>query len=1374
MEASRAHISTPSDEPLPRRIADRYDVECLLGKGGMATAYRADDAVTGNKVALKLLSPNDSREKAARDVELFEREYQTLVQLAHPRVVQAYEYGVHEGAPYYTMELLDGGDLQTLAPMPWQEAAAAAYEICSALSMLHSRRLVHRDLTPRNVRRTNDGKAKLLDFGLLSPMGPPELLAGTPPFVAPELVNSVSLDGRSDLFSLGATLYFVLTGRHAFPARRFDQLRDVWRSNPRAPSKLVPGIPMALDAIVLALLRIDAGSRPKNAAEVMERLLPLLGRAPDDDLRVAAAHLTTPRLVGPTSNINAFRKRVLRAARRHGGGFLLLGDAGTGRSRMLDAFVLESKLAGATAVRAGASNAGAPFGVVAALAARLHAASPSTSVAAARRDPAVFSTLFQDARAATAPEAAEHDLVDLTAPHLDHRALHTALRAWLLELAKARTLSIAVDDFDQIDEASAALLASVASQAKKHCLVYAFGVETKSMERGSTALDIVQKHAEEMVLEPLDLAQTSELLASMFGDVPNLQLLSRRLYGLCAGRPRECVMLAQFLVDRGVITYGGGSFTLPSEIPEGMLPASVEESLAEQLGRLKPAARRAAGLLALEITERLSRAQLARALASPASAVDVAVDELVTLRIVSGDASGYQHREATLTRLLATSLSEDERRDMHDRLSELERTVSTPLASVYHELNGGNPERGLVHLLPLIQESEARVQLVTGTVDELGGARSAEVLKAAVAVAERTNRPKRDLQSLWVMLAGVAAIEDARCFYELPPAWLDQLKRDSGWSDWQGLDASLEGPTRSMMAVGMAAQRYGALAEPERVLSPPDAIRQLVGYVVFAIAVGARVHDLPLQASLPELLVPFAPLDPTVRVMLANARGTLLNGLGKREAARQIFAGLVHELDSVADAPGYLHKVKAAILQTLAEIDASLGVTSPFTERLDREAVDAYQRVGARYVQKVTALHQGDWEAAERFRQQAELEMLQSRVRPMFSTLGQELEAHAMARDLTGLRQVRAAIHKMAEKYPGWAPVRRVADAQYQRLCGELEAALATAREARSAEALAALRSPWVFHSAAIEAEVLLDLGRPAEGLEAAKSALAECEREGMRCFARALSSAAALCEAKLGDFQGAAERLERIVAEQQALGITGLALGRSYEYRARIAIWALDVDAFERFAKLTAERYRPGESSVLGALYERLMEEARLAGIGVEGQIHSMKADERNSTHTSSWESVSAALSSCADRRTRAERALSLLCEGTPPRRGHLYLLGSAGLELVATNDLRSDAQALLKFAQERLDAELEPSATITGILETAAMTSYRLTWTDSAGVEFTTVLLAAPDEDGAIISGVLVLAEEGSRGRHFDEIVAAVTRASIESGDAIGLRPM
>src|SRR4029079_4154453 len=127
----------------------------------------------------------------------------------------------------------------------------------SELSLVHSRELLHRDVSARNVCRTEDGRAKLNDFGARSPIGAPRDIIGTPPFLCPENLEQRPLDARADLFSLGALGYFSLTGRHAYPARRIAELGDVWSRPVPAPSSVVPGAPAALDALILSLLDLN-------------------------------------------------------------------------------------------------------------------------------------------------------------------------------------------------------------------------------------------------------------------------------------------------------------------------------------------------------------------------------------------------------------------------------------------------------------------------------------------------------------------------------------------------------------------------------------------------------------------------------------------------------------------------------------------------------------------------------------------------------------------------------------------------------------------------------------------------------------------------------------------------------------------------------------------------------------------------------------------------------------------------------------------------------------------------------------------------------------------------------------------------------------
>jgi len=414
-----------------------------------AVVYRVVDNTTGRKLALKRLLEQREGERQEHIAELFEREFYTLAQLAHPRVVAVYDFGKDESAgSYYTMELLDGGDLRELSPLPWQRACSLLVDICSVLSLLHSRGLIHRDLTPRNVRCTQDFKAKLIDFGAMVPMGPCKQLMGTPAFTAPEMVALQSLDARADLYSLGATLYHALTGRQAYPARSFDDLRNAWRSRPRPPSNFVEDIPGELDNLVLSLIDLDLMGRPVNAAEVMERLSAIAGVEVDEQLWVSRAYLSTPTLVGRDANTLRVRKHMMRALRGHGGTVMIEGAPGVGRTRFLDACVLESKLAGATVLRSDASDAQAgAWSAVRTMANQLLGELPQRSLEAARPHAPVLGHVLPGLLDRF--EEGEINLETFADTQQLRPRAQAALRDWLLKVSEQRCLVLAKSRFSR-------------------------------------------------------------------------------------------------------------------------------------------------------------------------------------------------------------------------------------------------------------------------------------------------------------------------------------------------------------------------------------------------------------------------------------------------------------------------------------------------------------------------------------------------------------------------------------------------------------------------------------------------------------------------------------------------------------------------------------------------------------------------------------------------------------------------------------------------------------------------------------------------------------------------------------------------------------
>src|SRR6185503_12975257 len=177
-------------------------------------------------------------------------------------------------------------------------------------------------------------------------------VAGTPPLVAPEAFYGRPLDHRYDLYGLGALAYRLLTGKHAFPARTIEALPALWRDRPALPSDLAPGVPAALDELVMALLSYDVLARPASAAEVIDRLTSIGELAPLPEADTSRGWIASAALVGRQREVQRIRKAVAAAQGGDGASLLIEAPSGAGKSRVLREVALEAQLAGLTVVRA--------------------------------------------------------------------------------------------------------------------------------------------------------------------------------------------------------------------------------------------------------------------------------------------------------------------------------------------------------------------------------------------------------------------------------------------------------------------------------------------------------------------------------------------------------------------------------------------------------------------------------------------------------------------------------------------------------------------------------------------------------------------------------------------------------------------------------------------------------------------------------------------------------------------------------------------------------------------------------------------------------------------------------------------------------------
>ncbi len=289
---------------LRRQVEDvrelgQYTLERKLGEGGMGVVYRARHAMLRRPTAVKLLQPDKAGELA---IERFEREVQLTARLTHPNTVTIYDYGrTPDGIFYYAMELLDGATLgdvvDATGPQPPERVARILADCAGALAEAHDVGLIHRDIKPTNIMLVKQGGvsdvAKLLDFGLVkevvkdpaTALTVTQGLVGTPMYLAPEAVaDPAAVDGRSDLYALGAVGYFLLTGEHVFEGKTvMDVCLKHLQVPPVAPStRLGAPVPAGLESLVLACLAKDPLDRPQTAAELLGRLHALEGLPPWD------------------------------------------------------------------------------------------------------------------------------------------------------------------------------------------------------------------------------------------------------------------------------------------------------------------------------------------------------------------------------------------------------------------------------------------------------------------------------------------------------------------------------------------------------------------------------------------------------------------------------------------------------------------------------------------------------------------------------------------------------------------------------------------------------------------------------------------------------------------------------------------------------------------------------------------------------------------------------------------------------------------------------------------------------------------------------------------------------------------------------------
>ncbi len=1325
-------------------IAGRYRVVRLIGQGGTAAVYEVVDAMDGQTRALKRLLPGVIDERGA--TLRFRREYATLSQLSHPLIIRAHDYAIDGEVPYYTMDLLSGVDLLALGPIDWKTACSLLRDVASALALVHSRRLVHRDVTARNVRRTLDGKAKLLDFGALCPMGVALEVVGTPPFVSPESLVGQPLDARSDLFSLGALAYRLLTGRHAFPATSFSDLYGLWSRRLEAPSTYVSEIPRALDDLVLTLLSLNPLARAGSAAEVCDRVTAIADLEVSDARDIARSYLVTPTLVGRDDAVLRFRRRLLRATRREGSSLLLEGSGGTGRSRLLTTFLTEAKLEGMVAIYAeGAHGREGPFAVVRALARRLLEGNGTLAKVGAP-SPDLLARIGIEG-----PEPAK------AVPPEDWPVVVDALSSWFIEVASEVPVAIGVDDVERCDDPSLAVLAKLSEAAPSRRLLVLLTAEPRS-----SVPSPVQRFRElggSHMLRPLTSSHTRELLKSVFGDVPQVEHVADWVYSLAEGSPRVALSLAHHLVDRGVARYEHGCWVLPASLEGLDLPSSLDQAFDAKIATLSPTARALAESLALTTDEPLFVEEFPELVdEGDAPRVFEALSELVAASVLTVRGSTYLFSHDGLQRAAERGIVDVRRPELHGRLARAYVSGRTPAAAVaaYHECLAGDPRRAFASFATFVSNrrnlavrgwnffrSKAGAAFYDGLFD---WAVAHEVSPAELTLVGRT-------------LLGLAASVDLGLLRHAPTV-LGRLERDTGLVYWAEFGEVTDPRERMMRCIGRALSTYEGTPSGERGLHPTQAVRELATCTALLAAACGVTHDADNIAALAPNIDRLRPLSPAMDVVadIVACTASARRSTPGSELRLRVLDRLAEPVNGLDDVYRTAFRLTLLYYQGLQE-----AVTAPEAvfDRIEPLEQNSTYAPLAHEVRMIAHLFQGAEKRAQVSRKRRDLVRVhRSDVdRQIESGLVMESVAYVILGDLMALKRMMPELEERADRWPGWRPYYLIVAGTYHAIRGDLERGLELCQQVLRI-VTAGRHSAWILAVNRV-ARLLLQLDRVAEARELSRNALAECEVvPQLPPYMDLLEMALATAEARSGEGELAVRRANDVVARAEKRPMAGILLMEIYAQRAQIAQVLEDEVAFECAAKKVGDMAVRVDSV---AFATKLSSVLRLSlGAGFEPVDAAIGTLRVRSPEPELDPKLRTELELCRGAEERAKRALATMLRHAGVSKGFLYVNQSEGPVLAASRSDEPPPRETEEYLDKWVRAFWGGSEDETTSDGASALFGHR----------FALVGLTTSRGDEPVVAGVAVLdcKDEHARivGRPVLNVLAEVL---LNAGDAIAL---
>jgi serine/threonine protein kinase/tetratricopeptide (TPR) repeat protein len=724
----------------------------------MGTVHLAQDHRSGDYVALKSFRRPTKKDE---EIDLFKHEFLLLSSLHHPNVAEVHDFGVIEGSDdyFFTNEYVDGADLWKASEhFSWDDYFEVLAQICRGLSYIHSRKLIHHDVKPSNllVKQTvsEEGErsfvVKLIDFGLASTIQETGIgtIRGTISYIAPELGRSAPTDQRSDLYSLGVTLYHCVTRTLPFHGEtNLEVIRAHVKEEPVDPREHRSDIPDAFVDLILRLMAKDPAHRYANAEEVIVALSKISGRDFDIETRASAvSYVNSGRFVGRETSFEYLKdvfaqlfphtvetnlessglfesSESLELNKLQEGQILFVrGESGIGKSRLLREFRHHVQL-NRVALIEGFSKVGAdsygPF--IEALQALLGLwgrgglkSTDSLRRRLIKRHGVELSKILPELSSETLGESP----ISLT-PERERQRLFDHMTRFLFDFARSRPLVVYLHDLHAADEASLAFLEYFARNLLLESRKNSDGRPIRLMLIGSfrepsrnDAMPLLSDQmsskgeARIVQLSSLDRDQIELLLNSMLGeDLYPTDLISS-IYEETKGNPYFIIELMRSLVESGVLANLSGRWSLGNGSQSLAMPSTVRDVILERVSRLEQAYLKPLRLLAT-LQQAMTAHRFAELYQRPLEEVLSLFEELVGKqildRVIRGDEREYEFMHDLMREAIYGAVDEADRSALHMRCGEFlelfvpELGLKNPGSLAKHFEKGGDNARALTY-----------------------------------------------------------------------------------------------------------------------------------------------------------------------------------------------------------------------------------------------------------------------------------------------------------------------------------------------------------------------------------------------------------------------------------------------------------------------------------------------------------------------------------------------------------------------------------------------------------------------------------------------------------------------------------------------------